>query len=119
MHDLKAIRANPEEFDAALQRRGLPEMSPQILQFDKLRRAIVTSLEDDQLKLNDLSREISQLKRAGEDTASREIAARLVRQGLSEKKEKLPEADQQLTRVLSEIPNLLDEGVPEDFRLHT
>jgi seryl-tRNA synthetase len=113
MHDLKAIRANPEEFDAALQRRGLPEMSPQILQFDKLRRAIVTSLEDDQLKLNDLSREISQLKRAGEDTASREIAARLVRQGLSEKKEKLPEADQQLTRVLSEIPNLLDEGVPE------
>ena len=31
MHDLKAIRDNPEAFDVGLKRRGLPPMAAEIL----------------------------------------------------------------------------------------
>ena len=39
MHDIRAIRENPAQFDAALGRRGLPPMSSRILAIDEARRA--------------------------------------------------------------------------------
>jgi len=38
MHDIRQIRENPQGFDAALARRGLGAMSPEILALDDSRR---------------------------------------------------------------------------------
>ena len=35
MHDIRAIRENPTQFDAALARRGLPGLSSDILALDE------------------------------------------------------------------------------------
>ena len=75
MHDIRAIRANPAAFDAAMARRGLPSASPEILALDTERRAALTALQDKQARRNALSREIGQQKRAGADTAALEAEA--------------------------------------------
>ena len=73
MHDIRAVRANPAAFDAALARRRLPPPSPEILGLDTERRAALTSLQEKQARRNALSREIGQQKRAGGDTAADEV----------------------------------------------
>ena len=45
MHDIRAIRENPAAFDAALARRGLSPVSPEILAIDEARRAKITAAE--------------------------------------------------------------------------
>ena len=39
MHDIRFIRDNPEQFDTALARRGLPAAAQQICDLDARRRA--------------------------------------------------------------------------------
>jgi seryl-tRNA synthetase len=41
MHDIKAIRDNPDAFDAALKRRGLAPLSSSLLAIDEKRRAAI------------------------------------------------------------------------------
>lgn len=45
MHDIRAIRDNPDAFDAALARRGLAALSPAILALDEQRRATIAQAE--------------------------------------------------------------------------
>ena len=45
MHDIRAIRDNPEAFDAAMARRGISGSSITILNFDDKRRALVADLQ--------------------------------------------------------------------------
>ena len=46
MHDIRAIRENPEGFDAGLARRGLPGMSAELLAVDAARRHNIKMAED-------------------------------------------------------------------------
>ena len=46
MHDIRFIRDNPEQFDAALARRGLPAAALQICDLDTHRRALQTELQE-------------------------------------------------------------------------
>ena len=45
MHDIRAIRDNPEAFDAALARRGEAAMSQAVLSLDAARRAKIARVE--------------------------------------------------------------------------
>ena len=38
MHDIKAIRDNPDAFDRGLARRGLPPMAAELLKLDAAKR---------------------------------------------------------------------------------
>ena len=73
MHDIRLIRAEPEAFDAALGRRNLPPLADEILALDKLRRDYLTRLQEAQARRNALNKQIGQLRRQGEDTASLEV----------------------------------------------
>ncbi|MSO69896.1 MAG: serine--tRNA ligase, partial [Alphaproteobacteria bacterium] len=42
MHDLRAIRDNPDQFDAALKRRGMPPSAAAIIELDAERRRLQT-----------------------------------------------------------------------------
>ena len=52
MHDIRAIRENPAAFDAALAKRGLSPLSPEILALDEARRAKITASETAQAEAN-------------------------------------------------------------------
>ncbi|MDZ4134019.1 MAG: serine--tRNA ligase, partial [Paracoccaceae bacterium] len=65
MHDIRAIRENPTAFDAALARRGLPAMSPEILAHDEARRASILAAETAQAAQNAASKDVGAAKAAG------------------------------------------------------
>ncbi|WP_207538506.1 serine--tRNA ligase [Sabulicella rubraurantiaca] len=109
MHDIRAIRSNPEAFDAAMARRGLPSQAASLLALDEARRAAITAAEGAQARRNALSREIgAAMKRGAKEEAERlkaEVAS-LSAAGAAAEEAALDEA-------LAALPNLLDPEVPE------
>jgi seryl-tRNA synthetase len=76
MHDIKAIRDDPDAFDRAWASRGLPAQAGDLLQLDERLRAAQTSLQAAQSRRNDASKLIGQAK-AKKDEAT---AAGLMRE---------------------------------------
>ena len=113
MHDIRAIRADAAAFDAAMARRAKPAVAAEILDIDRQRKAVVSALENAQAALNDLSKRIGLAKRAAENTAALEDEGRALRASIAEQKTRLPEIEQNLDALLSELPNILDADVPE------
>ncbi|NTU77773.1 MAG: serine--tRNA ligase, partial [Alphaproteobacteria bacterium] len=70
MHDIRFIREQPEAFDEAMNRRGLPSSSSSILEIDGERRAAQTAMQEAQAKRNDLSKQVGEVKRTGGDAAA-------------------------------------------------
>jgi len=112
MHDIKPIRENPAAFDAALARRGLAPLSPQILALDAARRETLTRAQAIQTERNQLSKEIGQRKAKGEDAS--DILLAVSKSKLAQTEAELKAAEQQamLEAELSLIPNLPADDVP-------
>lgn len=98
MHDIKAIRENPAAFDAALARRGLSPLSPQILDIDAARRAKILAAETATAAQNAASKQVGAAKAAGNDAEFERLRALV-----AEKK--------------AEIATLNEEAGLEDTRL--
>jgi seryl-tRNA synthetase len=113
MHDIKAIRAEPEIFDAAMARRGLPAQSPDILALDVARRAAMTAQQEKQSRRNTLSKEIGQAKRSGGDTAALEAEATALRDDMEALTGEASRLDAELSAMLARLPNILDADVPD------
>jgi seryl-tRNA synthetase len=113
MHDIRAIRADPAGFDAALARRLLPPASPEILTLDTERRAALTALQEKQARRNALSREVGQQKRTGADTAALEAEATAIRAESEGLERRAAELDDAIKRILESLPNILDPDVPD------
>ena len=62
MLDIKWIRENTETFDAAMKARSASVSSSDILTLDEKRRAVISELQDVQIKRNALSTEVGSLK---------------------------------------------------------
>ena len=69
MHDIKAIRDDPQAFDRGLQRRGLEPMSPRLLELDARRRGQQTEMQELQQRRNEASKQIGVAKSRKEDAA--------------------------------------------------
>ena len=114
MHDIRAIRDNPQAFDAALARRGLPEASPFVLAVDDSRRAAIRSSELAQAELNGLSKKAGAAKAAGDqpgfDAIREDIAGRKAQ--IAELSARARDEDARLRDYLMVIPNLPLEDVP-------
>jgi seryl-tRNA synthetase len=73
MHDIKAIREHPEEFDRALKRRGLEPMAGALLALDEQRRGAITRLETAQARRNAASKEIGEAKKAKDEARAQAL----------------------------------------------
>ncbi len=113
MHDIRAIRADPAAFDAALARRFLPAASPEILTLDTERRATLTALQERQARRNAISKEVGQQKRAGADTAVLESEATALRADTEGLERRAADLDEAIKRILEALPNVLDPDVPD------
>jgi seryl-tRNA synthetase len=113
MFDIRAIRGNPQEFDAGLARRGLEPQSPRILSLDEQRRSVQTGLQTLQSARNEKSKQIGDVKKAGGDASAvmAEVAAMKDRMAALELEEKALAV--QLHTALSSLPNMLDSDVPD------
>ncbi|WP_424136429.1 serine--tRNA ligase [Roseomonas chloroacetimidivorans] len=113
MHDIRAVRADPAAFDAALARRGLAPVSEELLRLDSARRAAQTTAQEAQARRNALAKEIGQGKRSGADTSALEAEATELRARMEGLEAEAKAAEEAQTRILEALPNILDADVPE------
>ena len=75
MHDIKAIRDNPDLYEQAWSAKGRSGVAAQALELDAALRAAQTALQEAQSRRNDLSKQIGQAKgRKDEAEAARLMA---------------------------------------------
>jgi seryl-tRNA synthetase len=112
MHDIKAIRENPEAFDAAMAQRGIINAASEILEIDRIRRSHLAVLQEQEAKRNSLAKQIGEAKRSGANTSDLEREGSDARELISSAKAYADEYKSKLDLALSERPNLLDTDVP-------
>ncbi|NUH64732.1 serine--tRNA ligase [Sulfitobacter sp. S0837] len=115
MHDIRAIRDNPEVFDAALARRGEAAMSEAVLSLDAARRAKIAAAETAKAEQNKASKEVGAAKAKGDEAEFERLRALV-----SDKKAEVAamqaeaqELDAQLNDMLARIPNNPADDVPQ------
>ena len=114
MHDIKAIRDNPQVYDAAWAKRGLAGQSDAILAIDQRLRAAQTAGQEAQAQRNEASKLIGQAK-ARKDEAE---AARLMAlvEGFKAELATTAEAErlesEALRNLLAALANLPADDVP-------
>jgi seryl-tRNA synthetase len=115
MHDIKAIRENPDAFDQGLRRRGLSARAESLIALDEKRRAAILSLQTAQERRNAASKQIG-LAMARKDT----VAAEDYRAEVAGLKATMPEmeaAEREATAALeaelAAIPNLPLDDTPD------
>ncbi|GFE95414.1 MULTISPECIES: serine--tRNA ligase [unclassified Gluconobacter] len=113
MHDLKALRADPAVFDAALERRGLSPVGQKIVSEDEERRAALAALQEAQATRKTLAKEIGQGKRTGADTSALEAQAVELRDRIVGLEERAAIIEKSIDDVLASLPNQLDPSVPD------
>jgi len=115
MHDIRALRENPDLYDAAWARRGLSPSAKKIVDLDARLRAASTAKQDAEAQRNAASKAIGAAK-ANKDEAE---ASRLIEQvaALKQRIEDtgIDEAKWQKERddLLASLPNLPDPQVPD------
>ncbi|MGB4056749.1 MAG: serine--tRNA ligase [Alphaproteobacteria bacterium] len=113
MHDLKALRDNPQAFDSNWARRGVTAQTPGILKLDEERRAVQTELQKLQSERNDKSAQIGKIKKEGGDAAAIMDAVAAIKTRMGELEEKEKAVAESLNQILSSLPNMLASDVPE------
>jgi seryl-tRNA synthetase len=113
MHDIRALRADPAAFDAALARRGLPPVAAEAIRLDDLRVEATRLVQAAQTTRNELSRRIGAAMKAG-DTAEAERLKAEVKAAVDSAAAATPELHEAARdALLATLPNRLDEEVPE------
>ena len=113
MHDIRAIRGDPDAFDAALARRGLRPVAGDVLTLDTARRAALGAQQEHQARRNALAKEVGQGKRQGRDTTALEAEATALRDAMTALEERAAALDLAVRARLEVLPNILDADVPD------
>jgi seryl-tRNA synthetase len=113
MHDIRAVRADPAAFDAALARRGLEPVAAELLALDQARRQSIQQVESLQQQRNTLAKLIGTLKRNGAATEEQEAEATRLRVWIADHEKEAGAHEQSLRQLLEELPNTLDPEVPD------
>lgn len=113
MFDIRAIRERPEVFDTGWARRGLSSQTPDILKMDEERRVLQTSLQELQARRNAESKKIGEIKKSGGDANAQMQAVSILKNDISKMEDNERELGEQLTTLLSSLPNILADDVPD------
>ncbi|WP_373504934.1 serine--tRNA ligase [Aestuariivirga sp.] len=115
MHDIKAIRDNPEAFDKGLARRGLGGLSAELLKIDAERRDHVQKLQDAQARRNAASKEIGEAMKSGDKARAEALKAEMgsIKDFIASGEAVERDIDERLKAALASIPNIPLDEVPE------
>jgi seryl-tRNA synthetase len=114
MHDIKAIRDDPDAFDRAWASRGLSPQTPDLLMLDERLRAAQTALQAAQSRRNDASKLIGQAKAKKDEAAATALMAEVegLKGVIAAETAAETDAGARLRERLAALPNLPVAGVP-------
>lgn len=113
MHDIAYIRKNPDAFDAALARRGLPAQAAELLKLDAEKRGGQTELQALQARRNEVAKQIGAAMKADPALAEKLKAEAAEIKATLAALEGGADENAALTDALMRIPNLLAADVPD------
>lgn len=113
MFDLRYIRENAGDFDAAMKRRGLEAPSPAILKLDEARRTVQTDLQVLQQARNEKSKEIGAIKKSGGDADMIMAEVAKIKDQMTTLEEQERTMGEELNTLLSSLPNIMKDDVPD------
>ncbi|WP_308367287.1 MULTISPECIES: serine--tRNA ligase [unclassified Microbulbifer] len=113
MLDPKLIRTQMDQVAAALKKRGVKLDAAKLESLEERRKELQVHTESLQNERNSKSKNIGRAKAAGEDITPLLKEVESLGSQLSEAKQALSELQNELDTILSAIPNLPDESVPE------
>ena len=115
MHDIRAIRENPEAFDQGLGRRGLSPRAQELIALDEKRRAAILALQAAQERRNAISKQIGVAMARKDSVAADDYRAEVA--GLKATMPELEAAEREagaaLDVELAAIPNLPLADTPD------
>ena len=120
MHDIKAIRDNPQAYDQGWSSRGLESQTPAILEIDRKLRAAQTALQDAQSRRNDASKLIGQAKARKDEAEAQRLMAEVERlkTAMAIETDLEKTLGEELRALLSGLPNLPAADVPHGADEH-
>jgi seryl-tRNA synthetase len=113
MHDIRAVRADPAAFDAAMARRGVAPQSAALIALDDARREAIRGTEAAQSRRNELSREIGAAMKRGDQEEAARLKAEVAAIQAAAASDLPAQREAELTGGLEVLPNILDAEVPE------
>ncbi|WP_420409523.1 serine--tRNA ligase [Hoeflea sp.] len=114
MLDIKWIRENPAELDAALNKRGAEPQAERLVALDEARRQHVGTVQTLQERRNAASKEIGKAMAAKDQAAADALKAEVakLKDELQAGEAKQRELDEELKHALSVLPNIPLDDVP-------
>lgn len=113
MLDLKDIRFNSDKYKGLGQTRGVDSMVfEQLVALDEERRELIVKTEELKKLRNEVSQEISQLKRQKENADEKIVQMQQVGEEIKAIDEHLGILETQINGILHTIPNMPHESVP-------
>ena len=117
MHDIRMVREQLDVLRDGMRRRGKLDAVGPLLdraeELEKERRVMIQAVEERKAARNAASQEVAKRKRAGEDASDLMGQARTIGDEISRLERELAAAEQGLTGILLELPNLTLPDVPE------
>ncbi len=115
MHDIRYIRDNPDAFDHALGRRGLPGEAQRLIALDEARRAAIQKLEAAQARRNAASKEIGEAKRTKDEAKAKSLMTEVaeLKNSITASEAEEKSASGAMNDALAQIPNLPIDEVPD------
>jgi len=115
MFDLKAIRDNPDAFDAGWARRGLDPQTPTILEKDKLIRKVKTMVQEAEAARNKASKQIGAAMGRGDKEEAERLKTEVAgaKNVIAALGVQLESEETVLNDLLASLPNIPADDVPE------
>ncbi len=120
MHDIRAIRENPELYETAWAAKGSSGRVAEILALDARLRAAQTAVQTAQAERNDASKKIGQAKAQKNEAEATRLMAQVetLKATLEEQGEVERAAAESLRDILASLPNLPAADVPHGADEH-
>jgi seryl-tRNA synthetase len=112
MLDVKMVRANLEEVQAALASRNMPGALDRFTDLDAQRRSLLGQVEELKKFRNQGSQEVGRLKKQGQEPEELMEKVRLAGQEIKEIDDRIKQVEADLDAVMLNIPNLPHGSVP-------
>ncbi len=117
MHDIRMVREQLDVLRDGMRRRGKLEALGPLLdraeELERERRVMIQAVEERKAARNAASQEVARRKKAGEDASDLVSQGRSIGDEISRLERELATAEQGLSGILLELPNLTLPSVPE------
>lgn len=113
MLDIKLFRENPDIIRQGLKSRGADiDVVDKVLEFDEIRRSLLTKVESLKGERNKVSKEIGAARKRGEDTSDIQSSVREMGENISTLDKQAQAVTDDLNAIMLRIPNIPHETTP-------